>query len=269
MQGKIWFLTIKAYEEQPFPFTVEFRRQHKITWIRGQLERGDGGYLHYQCVVAFEKKVRRRRVADAFPETNIELCNSEGANAYVWKEDTRVGEPFEFGAKPVRVNSKEDWEGIWEAAKAGDLSRIPPRIRVVSYRTLRTIAADHARIPAIVKEVFCFWGPTCTGKSRTAWEQGGDGTYPKDPRSKFWDGYDGQEHVIIDEFRGGIDISHMLRWTDRYPVRVEIKGASRALMAKKIWITSNIHPDNWYPDLDEETRKALIRRMTIIKFDKL
>jgi len=35
------------------------------------------------------------------------------------------------------------------------------------------------------------------------------------------DGYRGQEHVVFDEFRGGIDISHVLRWFDRYPVIVE------------------------------------------------
>jgi len=63
-----------------------------------------------------------------------------------------------------------------------------------------------------------------------------------DPRSKFWDAYSGHEHVVIDEFRGGIDISHMLRWLDRYPVLVEVKGSSVCLKAGVIWITSNLHP---------------------------
>lgn len=77
-------------------------------------------------------------------------------------------------------------------------------------------------------------------------------------------GYGGQEHVIIDEFRGGIDIAHLLRWLDRYPVRVEVKGGSFPLLASRFWITSNIHPRQWYPDLDEATMDALLRRLTII-----
>jgi len=268
MQGKIWLLTIPAVEDAAFPFPEDFRKKYAITWLRGQMERGEGGYLHYQLLVGFDRKCRRRSVSNAFPTAHIELSRSAAASAYVWKENTRVGEPFEFGCKPTRVNSKEDWESIWEAAKIGDLTHIPPRIRIISYRTIRAIASDHARVPGIVKECFVYWGATGTGKSRTAWDLAGVDAYSKDPRSKFWDGYDGQESVVIDEFRGGIDISHILRWTDRYPVRVEIKGASRPLLANKIWITSNISPDQWYPDIDPETLMALKRRLNVVHYNK-
>lgn len=68
---------------------------------------------------------------------------------------------------------------------------------------------------------------------------------------------------MVDEFRGGIDIAHLLRWFDRYPVNVEIKGAAVTLKATKIWVTSNLPPDRWYPDLDPETFAALMRRLTV------
>lgn len=116
----------------------------------------------------------------------------------------------------------------------------------------------------IERKVVVYWGPTGSGKSRRAWDEAGILAYPKDPRSKFWDGYNGQEHVVIDEFRGGIDISHILRWFDRYPVVVEVKGSAVILKAKKIWLTSNLHPDNWYIELDIETKEALKRRLEII-----
>jgi len=74
--------------------------------------------------------------------------------------------------------------------------------------------------------------------------------------------------VVIDEFRGQIGISHMLRWLDKYPVVVESKGSNCVLAVEKIWITSNLSPDEWYPDLDEETKLALRRRFTnIIHFN--
>jgi len=92
------------------------------------------------------------------------------------------------------------------------------------------------------------------------------GTYSKDPRSKFWCGYQGEEHVIIDEFRGGIDIAHLLRWLDRYPVRVEIKGSSKPLVARTVWVTSNLPPVKWYPDVDEDTLNALLRRLKVTEF---
>lgn len=144
---------------------------------------------------------------------------------------------------------------------------IPANIRVVSYRTIRGIAADYDTPKAIVRTVRVFWGPTGTGKSRLAWQEAGMDAYPKNPRSIFWCGYQGQNHVIIDEFRGGIDIAHLLCWFDRYPVRIETKGSSRPLFAQYIWITSNLDPSSWYPEIDFVTRDALMRRLEIFYMD--
>jgi len=179
------------------------------------------------------------------------------------------GTRFENGTKPFNRSSATDWATVKSAAQRGILDDIPPDVYVRCYNQLKRIACDHLEPVAIERTVYCFWGATGTGKSRRAWAEAGLQAYPKDPRSKFWDGYRGQESVIIDEFRGGIDISHLLRWLDRYPVIVEIKGSSTTLAAKTIWITSNKDPREWYPDLDEETKQALLRRMTIVYFPKL
>lgn len=176
---------------------------------------------------------------------------------------------FQLGVKPIRRNSKADWERVWSMATSNQLLEVEPNIRVVHYRTLRTIASDYSQPPAIVRRVQVFWGSTGTGKSKTAWEELGLDSYCKDPRSKFWDGYRGQRHVIFDEFRGSIDIAHILRWTDRYPVNVEIKGSSVPLLATDLIFTSNLHPRDWYPDLDAETLAALLRRFTIKHFVSL
>lgn len=185
------------------------------------------------------------------------------AEEYVWKEDTRVGEQFEFGSRLLKRNCEKDWDKIKEEAMQGKLQEIPADIFIRYYSSLTRIAADFAKPVGVAREVWVFYGPTGSGKSRRAFEEAGEFAYPKDPRSKFWYGYQGQENVVIDEFRGGIDISHMLRWLDRYPVMVEIKGSSRSLNARKLWITSNLHPESWYPDLDRDTYRALERRLVI------
>jgi len=155
---------------------------------------------------------------------------------------------------------------VWSSAKSGDLLAIEPDVRIRYYRTFCAIASDYAATPAVVRTVNVFWGVTGSGKSREAWTLGGMDSYCKDPRSKFWCGYRDQRTVIIDEFRGGIDISHILRWTDRYPVQVEVKGSSRPLLADLIFITSNLHPNDWYPDIDRATNDALMRRLIIKEF---
>lgn len=261
-QGILWLLTIPYHEFTPY-------LPPGCKYIKGQLERGDrGGYLHWQLIVGLEKKGSLGAIKRIFG-TGIhgELSRSSAANEYVWKDDTAVdGTRFELGTIPFRRNEKKDWENIWNAAKSGDLERIPADVRVVSYRTLRAIASDHGKCVGMVRSVKVFWGSTGTGKSRKAWEEAGEEAYCKDPRSKFWDGYQDQTNVVIDEFRGGIDISHLLRWFDRYPVRVEIKGSSRPLVAKSFWITSNLSPEMWYIDVDQMTKEALMRRLEVTHF---
>ena len=263
-QGIFWLLTIPGHHYMPFlPSTC--------CWIRGQRETGEGGFDHWQLLAAFSQKKTLSQVRDTFGPFHAELSRSDAAADYVWKLDTRIeGTQFELGTRPFRRNSKPDWDAVWTAATGGAVESVPSNLRVLHYRTLRNIAADYARPVAIDRIVYVFWGGTGLGKSRRAWDEAGVDAYCKDPRSKFWCGYSDQKHVILDEFRGGIDPSHLLRWLDRYPVIVEVKGSSRPLLATHIWITSNVSPDNWYPDLDPETKLALRRRYNlVVHFDAL
>lgn len=74
--------------------------------------------------------------------------------------------------------------------------------------------------------------------------------------------------MLIDEFRGEIGISHLLKWCDKYKCGVETKGAGRPLCATNIIITSNLHPKDWWKDLDETTLAAFLRRVTITHFER-
>lgn len=264
MQGTYWLLTIPHHEFTPYlPPTVSY--------IKGQLEEGGTtGYLHWQLLVVFKRSVRLRHVRSIFGSSHAELSRSTAADAYVWKEDTSVaGTRFSLGKKPIRRAVSTDWENVWDCAKRGDLDQLPGDIKIRYFGNLCRIGAMYAEPAPIVRECYVFWGSTGLGKSHRAWAEAGVHAYPKIPTSKFWDGYRGHKHVVVDEFRGGIDIGHLLRWTDRYPVLVEIKGSSVVLAAEKIWITSNLNPREWYPNLDELTLNALLRRIKITHFDSL
>lgn len=241
-------------------------------YLKGQLERGEGGFEHWQVLVCTTRKSRCSGVKALFTRTtHVEPTRSAAANDYVWKDDTCVdpGTRFELGALPLNRSSGKDWDAIWESAKRGRYGDIPADVRIRCYSTLTKIAKDHMEPVAMEREVYVYWGDTGTGKSRRSWAEAGLKAYPKEPTTKFWDGYRGQEHVVIDEFRGVIDISHLLRWLDRYPVCVECKFGAVEFNAQKIWITSNLNPRDWYPNADEETKAALRRRFTrVVHFGK-
>lgn len=113
-------------------------------------------------------------------------------------------------------------------------------------------------------QVYWYWGPSETGKSRFAHHEAGLRAYSKDTSESFWDGYAGEEHVIIDELRVG-DIPHgqLLKLFDRYPLRVKVKNASCQFVARRIWVTSSLHPREFVPHREEE--KQLLRRITLIR----
>lgn len=262
-QGLYWLLTIPHAQFTPY-------LPPGVAYTAGQLELGGNtNYLHWQLLIAMDKKCRLAHIKKLYGDgIHAELSRSSAARDYVWKDDTAVaGTKFELGTFKLRRNNSKDWDSIRDSAKRGRLDDIPADVYVRNYSSLKRIATDHMEPVGIEREVFVFWGRTGTGKSRRAWAEAGLDAYPKDPRTKFWDGYRNHAHVVIDEFRGAIDVSHLLRWFDRYPVIVEVKGSSVVLSASKIWITSNISPDDWFPDLDHETKLALRRRLKITHFN--
>ncbi|QCX35043.1 replication-associated protein [Chiunvirus muliumi] len=261
-QGLYWILTISQENNEFEPHLPD-----SCAYIRGQLEEGANGFRHWQVMAAFTRKTSLRGLQEVFGNCHAELTRSNAARDYVWKEDTRIeGTQFEFGTLAIRRNESTDWESIREHAIAGNLSEVPADVFVRCYSQLRRIGQDHLRPVGMERQCSVFWGSTGTGKSRRAWDEAGMDAYPKDPNSKFWDGYRNHGHVVFDEFRGVINISHMLRWLDRYPVIVEVKGSSIVLCATHIWITSNLDPRLWYPNEDQETVNALLRRLEITHF---
>lgn len=84
------------------------------------------------------------------------------------------------------------------------------------------------------------WGVTGVGKSRWAHETYPN-AYPK-PRNKWWDGYKGEEVVILEEVSPDDApwIGPMLKvWADHYPFIAEKKGTSEMIRPRVVIVTSN------------------------------
>lgn len=261
-QAIYWMLTIPVHEFIPY-------LPPNCKYLKGQQEIGENGFHHWQVLVHFTKKTRLNSVRETFGPFHAEPTKSIAAEAYVWKDDTRVeGTQFELGNKSTKRNSPEDWDRVWVAATEGRVMDIPADIRMRSYSTINRIREDYTRpLPRNTVKARCFVGISGSGKTHRAYEESGGEVYWKDPTNKWWDGYKGETHVIIDEFRGNIDLSLLLRWLDKYPCTVEVKGGTRSLCATHFWITSNRTPLKWFPELDVASTGALLRRLDIEEMD--
>ena len=107
-------------------------------------------------------------------------------------------------------------------------------------------------------EVILIVGPSGSGKSRYARE-----TYPTaywKPVGKWWNGYDGEEDVVFDEFDWQVwERTYLLNLFDRYPMLVETKGGYVQLIAKRIIITCKIKP---WEDSDFEMMRRIDKIVT-------
>lgn len=116
---------------------------------------------------------------------------------------------------------------------------------------------------ASMPEVTVLWGPTGTGKTYHAEEL----LYPGVPfykwnpaQDEWWDKYEGERYIILDEFRGGMKFAHLLNLLDRYGCRMPYKGGFVEIQADKFCITSPGPPDSWYSDNDKYDRTAQLHR---------
>lgn len=126
----------------------------------------------------------------------------------------------------------------------------------------------HRRYQSVRTEspiVYWFYGPTGSGKSRTAYEMAmaidsDNEPFRKNSQSKFWDGYDNQKVVIFEDFRyDQMPFSYLLQLLDRYPCLVDIKGTFAQFNSTHIFITCPQHPRQEYTGHNHETNQEWVR----------
>lgn len=263
-QARYWILTIAVSSG----WTPSLNSP--ICYLKGQQETGAGGFNHFQVLAVCSKRVTTRQLKEALRcnSAHCEPSRSSAANEYVWKEDTRVaGTQFELGSLPTSRARTVDWDAVYSNAVDGNLDAIPKDILIRNYTSIKRIRVDNCTPPFRPEiSVNVYWGPTGTGKTHRCFDECGGDFYIKNSRTKWWDGYQGQRNVIIDEFAGSIDVTYLLNWFDKYPCLAEVKGFSVPLNAVNFWVTSNIDPQFWYLDITTAHRDALLRRLTKVVY---
>lgn len=229
------------------------------------------GNIHHQGYVEFIKNVSLGKTDRSFLKKlhkTIHWEKRKGTCEQAIKYCEKDGDFHEVGDRPNKEQGhRTDLDDVKQMVKEGKpMSEIAELC--TSYQGLRM--AEKLKEYITVKrnwvpEVFWYYGPTGCGKSKRAFEEAGENAWISGKDLRWWQGYDGHENVIFDDFRGDFCKFHeLLRILDRYPYTVEVKGGSRQLVAKKIWITCPLHPTDVYKN--QEDIEQLLRRITKIEF---
>lgn len=117
--------------------------------------------------------------------------------------------------------------------------------------------------------VLWFWGPTGSGKTWSAWEEGGDKmvsvSLSGDRSNPFLNGYMDQTEILFDDLRSDqVSLARLLTLLDIYPVMVNIKGGSVPLLATLIIITAPSPPELVFAGSDEDLGQ-ITRRITEVR----
>lgn len=228
-------------------------------------EVGESGTPHLQGFVTFVNGRSLSAVIKMLPGCHVEVArNWSAAIEYCRKE----GVVTERGVAPQTFvdAAKKGVAERWELAKEGRFEELPPEFFNAYERIHKRFRSDPESTVELTHE--WWYGATGTGKSRKAREEN-PGAYIKDPQERWWDGYEDQEVVIIDDFdkyqikQGG----DMKRWLDHYPFQAPVKGGYKLIRPQKIIVTSNYHPDEIWED--SQTQDPIKRRIKITHFHSL
>lgn len=258
-----------------------------------QIEEGEEGTPHVQgfltwkqpiafkaikarlAEISFDMARAHLEMAQGSPMQNFEYCTKEPRLAGPWTKGKFTGQ----GKRNDLVAYKDFLLG---RPRLGEILAESPQMFARYHRFTSSVldVAGELRAKQVYLErvnpasetklkVICLYGLTGSGKTSWAfkkygwdncwkWAKTGSGT-------QWFDGYEGQQVAIIDDFYGQIKADFFLQLLDIYPMRVQIKNNFTWWTPDIIVITSNVHPREWYPNIPDRVRDAIMRRIEIIE----
>lgn len=259
MSAKDWCFTINNPAPEELDKLCKELQEVTSYLIVGK-EKGEKGTPHLQGFLQLKnrttlKNLKRKFLARAHLEKR-KGSPSEAAD-YCKKE----GDFLEFGTLSFQ-GKRNDLESVKQAVLSGGMKKVCEEF---GYNQIRfaekylQYAGPKRNAPPLV-----IWlhGDTGTGKSRAARQITRD-AYVKNECSKWFPGYDGERHLILDDWDDTwFPYQDMLSLIDRYERVLEIKGSNRQLLADRIVITSQHPPSAYYGGSGKIDQ--LLRRVTHI-----
>lgn len=276
MKGRYWCFTVNdsesRYAQEDFD---PICRRGWFRYMVFQKEQAETGTIHWQGYLQCKNDTRMTTVKRALPgqahlERQSPNSTPEQARDYCMKEETRLQGPWQHGQflPDTRSGRRTDLAEVAELLKRSgmrEVARQMPTMIIKYARGLSELERLNGLSTALrTVHVTLLYGPTGTGKSMFAYLKAPD-AYRKDTEGRFFDSYNGQTSLILDDFAGRMShvrLVMLLKLLDIYPLMVEVKGSSRQLKVRQIFITTNIHPRMWFDYTRRERQyKALARRI--------
>lgn len=258
--------TLNNYTSEETQNIQTFLQGDEVKFAGYGLEVGEEGTPHLQGFICFKnpKMYSGLKRIPGFERMHFETMKGTVDQNITYC--SKQGQYEEFGVKPQQ-GKRSDLDEVISLVESGkrirDVAEECPIQFVKFHKGIERLITLQAPSRNWKTEVFWFWGPTGTGKSKKAFEMASESSfYVKDPTNKWWCGYEQQDVVIIDDYRRDFStFACLLRLMDRYPMTVESKGSTTQFASKKLIITTPKGPSDTWEGRTEEDHGQLLRRI--------
>lgn len=209
---------------------------------------GTNGTPHLQGYIEFPNAVRGsaiRKNFDGKAHWEVRRGTAKEASDYCKKE----GSYEEFG-QLSQQGKRTDLEEIGDAVLSGistkEIACTYPGAYIKYHKGIEALKQaakgvfdfkDRTTKPKVIWR----WGPTGVGKTRGAREA--HTTYYIKDGTQWWDGYEQQEAIIIDDFDGKWEFRGLLRLLDFAPYQGQTKGGHVKINSPYIYFTCEYPPE--------------------------
>lgn len=266
-RNRNWVFTLNNWTMDEYRLCQAVITENCIYGIIGK-EMGAEGTPHLQGALCF-KNARtmggiKRLIGD---RVHLEVMHGtpEESKTYCSKE----GDSWEYGKCPEGQGTRGDLAWVREKLEEGksedEIVQKVENMQQIHY--LKALNA-HRRMRKLNEPPEVIWhhGPSGSGKTKAAYEYSKDNTWANGDEPKWFDGYCGQETAILDDFEANqMTLKWFLRLTDRYPLRVQVKGSTTPWTPKRIVITALEGPNETFRALTPAERDQVIRRITRVR----
>jgi len=244
---------------------------HYCLWMIVGKEVGENETPHLQgaCILLPSRQIRfsQLKTTVGFARAHVEVMRGEPAASqlYCSKQDLH---PFVYGTLPT-PGKRNDIHNAVNIIKSGKRLRElieddETCITFVKYHKglslVRHELAPRRDPSATPPEIIWMYGKTGLGKTKCAWKYAvarfghSEIWMSSDQRLQWFNGYDGHRIAIFDDFRARkVPFNLLLRVTDRYPLKVPVKGSDVS----------------WCPDVIIFTSPYDIRTMFSVRLEHL
>ena len=266
-RSRSWCLTINNYNEED----IKQLKEIKYSYIIIGDEKGEQGTPHLQIYIEFDDAKSFQFIKKKTPTAHIEQAKGNPQqNRDYCSKDKIMFEDGKIKSQGKRTDLDEIKNDIMAGKKVDDIVLEKPIVYHQYGRTLTKI--EDLRMRKVFRNFQTLgewiYGTTGTGKSEYAFKDFSPDTHYVWKYDNGWnDGYNQQETVIIDEFRGQLPMWELLTMIDKHPNYYVKRRGKEPLpfVSKKVIITSSMPPSEVYHNLNDNDKLEQLNRRIIIK----